>query len=123
MLIILRQGFEYIKVLLLGKEIHIANILSYTWVNNHIPLVVDNRIEFFGWQSQQVSNFIGQRLEVPDVSNRHHQVDMPHTLTAHLLFGYLHTTPIANYPLVANSFILTTMTFVILHWPKDPLAE
>jgi hypothetical protein len=48
---------------------------------------------------------------------------MSHPLTAYFLFGHFDTTAVANDATVADSFILSAMTFVVFHWPEYPLAK
>jgi hypothetical protein len=48
---------------------------------------------------------------------------MSHPFSAHLRLSYLDATLIANNPLIAYPFILTTKAFKVFGWAKDPLTE
>jgi len=55
--------------------------------------------------------------------NRHHQFDVAHTLPANLFLGYFNTTTVTDNTFVANPFVFTAVTFPVLYWPEDALAE
>ncbi len=55
--------------------------------------------------------------------HRHHQLNVAHTLPAHLLFSYFHTTAVANNTLVTDTLVLTAGTFIVFYRPEYPFAE
>ena len=57
------------------------------------------------------------------MSYRNYQVDMSYPISPHFLLGYLNSTSVADDPSIADALVLTTGTFIIFHWPEDPLAE
>ena len=57
------------------------------------------------------------------MSNRYHQLNVAHTLTAYFLLGYLYTTTVADNTLVTNSLVFTTVAFVILYRTENTLAK
>ena len=61
--------------------------------------------------------------EIPDMRHGASKLNMPHTLTAHLLCGDLDTALFADFSLGANAFIAAAHTLPILRRPKNALAE
>ena len=57
------------------------------------------------------------------MSHGHNQLDVTHTLTAHLLLGYLHTTTVADDTFVTDALILTAVALIVLDRTEDALAE
>ena len=109
-----------------GNHIERASLLinnHITWIDDDVTLIVYNRVKFLGSQSQQVTNLVGQRAEIPDVCYRHNKLDVTAALTAHLLLGDLNTTPIAHDVAIANALVLTAMALIVLYRTKDALAE
>jgi hypothetical protein len=45
------------------------------------------------------------------------------SLSSHLLLGHLYSTAVADNSLITDTFILTTVTFVILYRSENPFAE
>ena len=62
-------------------------------------------------------------LKIPDMRHRRSQLNMPHTLTAHLGTGDLYAAFITNFALVTYLFIFAAVAFPVLLWPKDTLTE
>ena len=88
-----------------------------------VALVVDNCVELLGGKSKQVSYFVRQRAEIPDVSHGHYQLDMAHALAAYLLFGHHYTASVAYDAFVADAFVLSAMALVVLYGAEYLLAE
>ena len=55
--------------------------------------------------------------------NRRGQLNMPHTLAAHLGSGYFHTTFFAHDATIFHAFVLAAQAFIIFDWAKDTRAE
>src|SRR5690606_266690 len=100
-----------------------AFIFCNTRLDYYIAFVVNDHIQFLGRQSKKVTNFVWKTAEVPNVRHRNYQIDMPHTVATYFLLCYFHTTTVANNTFVADSFIFTTGTFVILYRTKNALTE
>src|SRR5690606_25627412 len=92
-------------------------------LDDHITLVVDNHIELLRGKPQQISNFVGQGAEIPNVGYWHNQTDMAHTLAAYFLFSYLHAATVANDSFVPDTLILPAMTLIVLNRAKNTFAE
>src|SRR5690606_15234845 len=61
--------------------------------------------------------------KIPDVCYRDNQVNMSHTLTTYFFLGYLHTTTVTYNALITNTFVFTTVTFIVLYRTKNTLTE
>ena len=124
-LIIFRKCIKNIQILFFRKQIIFSYAIFsfHTRLNNNITFVVYNRIQFLCRQSEQITDFIRKRTEIPDVSHRHNQLDMSHTFTAHFLFSNFHTTTVADDTFITDTLIFTAMAFVILNGTKNALAE
>ena len=124
-LILPGEFVDDVQVLVFGEEVE--NLYAFfsqgTGLNYDVPLVIDNLVELFCGQAQQVADFVGERLEVPDVGNGHHQFDVTHALTTHLLLGYFHAATVADDALVADALVLAAVAFPVLHRTENPLAE
>ena len=62
-------------------------------------------------------------LEIPDMRNGRGQLDMAHTLAAHLGARHFNAAAVADLTLVADLLILTAVALPVLSGPKYPLAE
>ena len=124
-LVFARQFVQDIQIFVFGEEVHLGNtiFLLNTRLDYHIALIVNNLVELFGGQAEQITDFIGQRLEVPDMRYRHHQFDVPHALPAYFFLGYLNPTAIADNAFVADTLILTAVAFPVLYRPENTLAK
>ena len=124
-LVALRQGGHHVEVLLLREGLQPLDALlgSGTGVDDHVTLVVDDRLQLLRRNTQQVTDLRGQRTEIPDVHHGHDQRNVAHALASHLLFGHLHTAAIADDALVTDAFVLTAVALVVLHRTENPLAE
>ena len=85
--------------------------------------VIYNRIQLLCRQSEQITDLIWKRTEIPDVCHRHHQLYMSHTFTAYFLFCNFYTTTVADDTFITDTLIFTAMAFVILNRTKNALAE
>ena len=66
----------------------------------------------------------GDSLKIPDVGNRSSQLNMPHTLTAHIGLGDLNAAAaVADHAFVPNLFIFSTVTLPVLAGSEDSFAE
>ena len=124
-LVALGQGVQHVEILLLGERGQPLDALlrGGTRVDDHVALVVDDRLELLRRNTQQVADLRGERTEIPDVHHGNHQRDVSHALAAHLLLGHLHTAAVADDALVTDPLVLAAVALVILHRAEDPLAE
>ncbi len=94
-----------------------------TRLDDNIFLIIDDGIKFLGWHTKQVANLIGQRTEIPDMSNGNNEFDVTATFTSHFLLGNLNATTVAHDSLITDSLVLTASTLVIPTWTEDTLTE
>ncbi len=123
-LVFLGQCLQQIEVFFLGKQVSFSDLVfESTWLYDHVTLVIDDGVKFLGGNAQQVTYFVGQRPEVPDVGHGNNQVNVSGAFTAHFLFGHFHSTAVAHDPLVANTFVFAAMTFIVFNGSKNTLAK
>ena len=113
---ILRQKVQACKRLL-------GVILHDTRLYHDISLVINDCLKPFGRYAKKVTYLVGQRTEVPYMGNRHYQLDVSATLTTHLLLCYLHATTVADYTLITDTLVFSTMALIILGRSKDTFAK
>ena len=127
LLVFFWQAIYHVPILFLRKELVVENvllcILSCTSLDDDIALVVDNSIQFLGWQTKEVANLVRKRTEIPDMGNRHNKCDVTCALTTYFLLGYFHTASVADDTFVANTLVLTAMAFIVFGRTKNALAE
>ena len=132
--VVLWQTVENVEIFVLAQEvefiIHFRFVVGkkafggcWTRIENDIAFVIDNRIELLRRQAQQIADFVRQRTEIPDVSNRHNELDVARTFATNLLFGNFHTATVAHDALVTDSLILSAMAFVVLYRAENAFAE
>ena len=100
-------------------------LLSFedTGLDDDILLVVDHLIELFGRQSEQVTDLVWQRAEVPDMSNRNNELDMSSTLTTYLFLRNLNTTTVTDDTFVTDALVLTAGALIVFRRTEDSLTE
>ena len=125
LLVLARQFVQDVQILVFGQEIkHFQAVLVfYARLDNDVPLIINDLIQFFGGQAQQITDFVGQRTEVPDVCHRHYQFNVPHAFAAHFFLGHLHTATVADDAFVTDALVLAAVAFPIFHGAENPLAE
>ena len=127
-LVFLGKGLEDVEVFFLGQEIvhrelAVLRPFGNARLNDDVTLVVDDLIQLLRREAQEVTNLVGETLEVPDVCDRHNQLDVAHALTTHFLLRDLNTASVAHDALVANALVLSAVAFEILYGAEDALAE
>src|SRR5699024_10970440 len=124
-LILFRQRIQNFKILFFCKQIHLAHavFLFHSRLNDHIPLIVNNRLQIFGRQSEQISDFIGQSSEKPDVHHRNDQLDVTHSFPPYFFLCHFYSASITDDPLVSDSFIFSTVTLIILDRSENSFTE
>ena len=100
-------------------------LLSFedTGLDDDILLVVDHLIELFGRQSEQVTDLVWQRAEVPDMSNRNNELDMSSTLTTYLFLRNLNTTTVADDTFVTDALVFTAGALIVFRRTENSLTE
>ena len=127
-LVLLRKSLEDVEVFFFGQEIvysELAVLRSFgnARLNDDVTLVVDDLVQLLRREAQEVTNLVGEALEVPDVRDRHHQLDVAHALTTHFLLRDLNTATVTHDALIANALVLSAVAFEILYRTEDSLAE
>ena len=136
--VILRHDGEYLLVLVLIEEHFVldrnsilirfallADLLTLEDAGTYdeVFLVVDDRLQFLGRDTEQRSHLGRQGAEIPDMGNGNDELDMTHTLTTHFLLGYLHTASFADDTFVTDAFVFTTVALVVFGRTEDTLTE
>ena len=121
------ERFRAVRVTGLA-EFHFGEQLVFfqrrvTGINHEIIFVVDDAFEITGGHVQHQTDTGWHAFEKPDVRDRHSQLDVAHTLTAHTRLGYLHTATVTNHATMFDPFVLAAGTFPVLHRTKDTFAE
>ena len=124
-LVALRQRAHDVQILFLREGLQPFHPLlgGSTGVDYHIALVIDDRLQLLGRNTQQIADLRGQGAEIPDMHHRHHQRNVAHTLAAHLFLGHLHAAAVADDALVTDTLVLAAMALVVFHGTEDTLAE
>ncbi|MNL11616.1 hypothetical protein D3C87_1324560 [compost metagenome] len=114
-----------VEVFIFGQEVEVAYAVLFldTWLNNRVPFVINDLVEFLGRKSQQVTDFVRQAAEVPDMCNRNHQFNVTHALAANLFLSYLYTATVADNSFVANALVFPAVTFPVFYRTENALAE
>ncbi len=120
-----RNSFHDVEIFLLGKKVEIgyAVVGFDAGVDHHITLVINNGVEFFGLQSEQCSNFVGQRTEEPDMCYGNHQLNMSGAFASNLFLSNFHAAAVANDALVTDSFVFSAMALPVFYRPENPFAK
>ena len=124
-LVALRQRAHDVQILFLRKGLQPFHTLlgGSTGVDYHIALVIDDRLQLLGRDTQQIADLRGQGAEIPDMHHRHHQRNVAHALAAHLFLGHFHAATVADDALVTDTLVLTAMALIVLDRTKDTLTE
>ena len=123
-ILLLTQQVTLTHHTILDAEVILSLLRSErTRIEHHVTLIVDNAVELLGRHTQEVTNLVRQRAEIPDMRDRHYQRDMAATLASYLLLSHLHTTSVADDATIANALILTAMALIVLRRTKDALAK
>ena len=113
---------KHVEVLVLCEEFVLGNIAG-ALAGHDVLLVVDNRFQFLGRNSEHSGYLVGGTLEIPDMRNGNGEGDVTHPLAAYLLFGNLHTAAVAYDAAVANPLVFPAIALVVLSRTEDLLAE
>ncbi len=125
LLVLLGEGGQNIEILLFGEGLQAlhAGLFGSTGIDHHIAFVIDDRLQFFGRDTQQVTDLGRQRAEVPDVHHRHDEGDVSHSFATHLFLRHLDTATVAHDPLVTDPLVLSAVALIILHGTENAFAK
>ena len=124
-LVVFGQRVEDFEVFLFGQQIHFADaFLAFdTRVDDHVALVIHDGFQFFGRHAEDITDFIRQTFEKPDMHHRYDEPDMAHTFAAYFFLRHLHPAAVANDAFVADTLVFAAVAFVILYRTENAFAE
>src|SRR5690606_15707697 len=111
------------QLLELERLLRILRIHLLAGVRNDVRRVVDDLLQVTQRHAEQVAHLARQRLEEPDVRDRHGQLDVPHALAAHLRQRDLDAALVADVAAETNALELPAVAFPVLDRTEDALAE
>ena len=112
----------HIPVFLLGEDL-VAHQRRLAGIGDDIGGEIQHLLQDPGADVQQQTHPGGNALEVPDVAHGRGQLNVAHTLPAHLGAGDLHAAAVADLTLEADLLILAAVALPVLGGPEDLLAE
>ena len=92
-------------------------------IRNDIRGIVDDLLEVTQGHSEQVTQLARERLEEPDVRNRHSQLDVAHAFAADLGQRDFNPASVADVPAEPYALELSAVALPVLHRPEDTLTE
>ena len=92
-------------------------------LDDDVVRVVDHLLEIAERDVEQVAHRARQRLEEPDVRDRHRELDVAHALAPHLGQRHLDAAAVADHAAVADALVLPAVALPVLHRTEDALAE
>src|SRR5450755_197311 len=124
-LIVLGKGFKDFKIFFLRQQVTLVLVFirADTRLDHDVSFIVYDALEFLRTHPQQVAGLVRKTFEIPYMNHGYNQFDMTHAFPANLLLGYFYTATVADDPLIADPFIFSAGTFVILNGPEYALAE
>src|SRR5216110_2200801 len=117
----LRLGPELEEAILVEQLLVLHLLLAR--LDHHVIRVVDHALEVAQGHVEQVAHGRRQRLEEPDVRHRHRELDVAHTLAAHLGQRDLDATAVADDAAVADALVLAAVALPVLYRAENALAE
>src|SRR3954469_9850182 len=117
----LRLGAE-VEVFVFIEELVDRDVLV-AWLDDDVIGVIDDLLEITERDVEEIAHGDGQCLEEPDVSDGYGELDVTHTLAAHLAEGHFDAATIADHAAIADALVFAAVTLPILDRTKDPFAE
>ena len=99
------------------------NTFEHTCLKDNVFLVIDNSLEFFCRHTEEISDFIRGRTEIPDVSNWNDELDVTGAFTSYFFLGNFNAATVADDTLITDTFVLTAMAFIVLNRAENTFAE
>src|SRR5439155_9590188 len=118
-----RLGASDARVHLLLDALQRLLALVLVDARDDIQSEVKYPLQVAGADVEQDAQARRRALEVPDVAHRGGELDVAHPLAAHLGTGDLHSTLVADDPLVADALVLPAVALPVLGGTKDALVE
>ncbi len=120
-ILLLGQGLELVVA---GQILTLMRRIRLTRIGDDIFREVDNAFEILlGDVAQHLTDAGGRTLEVPDMCDRCSQLNVAHTLTAHLCAGNLNAAVRADLALETHLLELAAVAFPVLGRSEDLFAE
>ena len=114
--------FPGLAVFFLGQE-HALGQIGVAAVHDHVRLEIEDLLQLFEGQVQEVADLAGQALQKPDVHHRAGQLDVAHPFPPHLGLDHLDAAFFAGDPPVLHTLVFAAVTFVILGRSENLGAE
>jgi hypothetical protein len=121
-ILLLARLLTQLDVLVLVEDLRDLHVLL-PGAHHRVGRVVDHLLQVAQRHPQQVAHLRGERLEEPDVGDRHGELDVPHPLAPHLGQRDLHAALVADHPAVADPLELPAVALPVLDRSEDALAE
>src|SRR5207302_11271226 len=115
--------FAQLAVLGFGEALLLLHALGVAGVRADVGRKVDHPLQRPRRHVQHQAGPAGHAFEVPDVADGGGQLDVAHTLPAHLGAGHLDPAAVTDDPLEANPLVLAAVALPVLRGPEDALTE
>ena len=116
-------GLQRIQILLVGQQLTTLKLGHHARIKNQIGLEVQNPLDVAQGHVEHQTNARRQRLQEPDVGHGAGQVDVTHTLAAHLGQGDLGAALFALHTAVLHALVLAAQALVVLDRSEDRGTE
>ncbi len=114
--------FSRFEILFLGEKIHLFQV-GIARIDDNVLLVVEDGTETPNGEVQQQSHTRRHGTVIPDVRDRRRQLNMPHTLSAHLEVRDFDATTVTNHTLVSDGLKLSAITLPLFCSTENTLTE
>ena len=111
-----------IVVLVLIEQVEELQVLL-TRMGHHVGRVIDDLLQIPERHPHQVSQLAGERLEEPDMADRHGQLDVTHSLAAHFGQSDLDAATVADMPAETDPLELPAVALPVLDRAEDAFTE
>ena len=119
--LVARLDPEVVVLVLIEEVLKLDLLLS--GLRDHVRRVIDDLFEVAQRHAEQVSELAGERLEEPDVCDRHGEFDMPHALAPDLGKRHFDAAAVADMTAEADALELPAVTLPVLYRPEDTRTE
>src|SRR6185503_6199995 len=92
-------------------------------IDDDVIRIVDHALEIAQRHVEQIPHRRRQRLEEPDVRDRHRELDVAHALAPDLGQRHFDAATVADHAAIADALVLAAMALPVLDGTEDALAE
>ena len=114
--------FAHIRIFFFAQGLHLLQ-RRVAGIDHDIKSKIQDFFQNAGRDIQHQAHAGRDTLKIPDMRNRRRQLDMAHALAADLILRDLNTATFANFPLITDAFIFSTMAFPVLCGAKNALTK